>query len=107
MRVAWRAAAVFAILTALGALSLNKVSQATDSRLVHLYVDGDNRIVSTDAKLVQEVLKETEIELGPLDRVEPRLDTPVEGEAFQINVFRASPFMVIDQDKQFVISSPH
>lgn len=107
LKIIWRPAALFIMLTVCGVLALNQVGQATERRLVQIYVDGESHTISTNQASVKDALKEADIDLGPLDRVEPKLNAPIEGDTFSVNVYRSSPFMVVDGNKQFVINSPY
>lgn len=71
---------------------------ANDSKVVSLYVDGQTRIVPTRAHTVGDVLKKTGIELREGDVVEPTLDSQIVTQDFNINVYRAKPITVIDDN---------
>jgi uncharacterized protein YabE (DUF348 family) len=88
-------------------LMLQKVSVAADSRLVQLYVDGsDSRTVMSNAPTVGEVLADARVEVNQLDLVEPALDSPVAGENYHINVFRARPVLIVDGDRRITLNTP-
>lgn len=73
---------------------------ANDSKVVHLYVDGQTRIVPTRAQTVGEVLNHAGIELRDGDVVEPTADSSVVSQDFNINVYRAKPVTVTDNQGQ-------
>lgn len=75
---------------------------ANDSKIVHLYIDGQNRIVPTRAQTVGEVLQQNGVELREGDQVEPALDSSLVSQDFNINVYRARPVTVIDDAGQKV-----
>ncbi len=75
---------------------------ANDSKIVHLYVDGQNQIVPTRAKTVGEVLEKEGVELREGDQVEPALDGSITSQDFSINIYRARPVTVIDDTGQKV-----
>ncbi len=69
--------------------------------------DGDNQLtVKTTASTVAEVLERANIDIEPVDLVEPALETKVEGENYNVNVHRARPAVVIDGDtRKYVMSA--
>lgn len=69
----------------------------SDSRVVHLYVDGQKRVVPTRAHTVGEALERAGVELREGDKAEPALDTPILEEDFNVNIYRAVPVTVIDE----------
>lgn len=69
---------------------------ADDSKVVHLYVDGQTRIIPTRAQTVEEMLKKSGVELNDKDVVEPALDNAIIGQDFNVNVYRAKPVTVVD-----------
>lgn len=75
---------------------------ANDSKVVHLYVDGQTRIVPTRAQTVGAVLERAGIQLNEKDVVEPAADSPVITQDFNINVYRAKPVTVTDTKGQKV-----
>lgn len=72
---------------------------ANDIRIVEVYVDGEEQIVATRSKTVADLLTKLNIELVPEDIVEPELDTPIEVDQTQVNVYRARPVAIIDGDR--------
>ncbi len=77
---------------------------AADSKVVRLYVDGQTRTVPTRATTVREVLHRSGVELHRQDVVEPELASPVRGENFSINVYRARPVTIIDNAGQKTVA---
>jgi uncharacterized protein YabE (DUF348 family) len=73
---------------------------ASDSHVVHLYVDGQNRIVPTRALTVGDALRAANIELREGDVTEPAQDSPIISQDFNVNVYRAKPITVIDEKGQ-------
>ncbi len=85
--------------------SSSKVSLASDSHLVQVYVDGAASVVATNSATVSDLLKEQKIEVNDIDRIEPAANSQVV-EGMHVNVYRARPYMIVDGDKRFVINSP-
>lgn len=69
-----------------------------DTRIVNLHVDGKTRSLPTRAETVSELLKRLNIELSREDVVEPNINNPILGDNFSVNVYRARPITVVDED---------
>lgn len=76
-----------------------------DSKIVNVYVDGSKQTLPTRAKSVQELVDKLNIKIKDGDVVEPALDSPIISDIFNINIYRARPVMIIDQDKHVVVDS--
>lgn len=88
---------VLFFLSCAGFVALNgETIGADDSKVVHLYVDGQTRIIPTRAQTVDDLLRKSGIELNEKDVVEPALDNSIIGQDFSVNVYRAKPVTVID-----------
>lgn len=72
----------------------------SDNRLVHLYVDGEARVIPTRAKTVGDALRQAAVELREGDLVEPSQDTPIIEEDFYVNIYRTVPVTVVDKNKR-------
>jgi uncharacterized protein YabE (DUF348 family) len=75
---------------------------ASDSKIVNLYIDGKERIVPTRAESVRDLLASQQIELGEGDVVEPAADAPINSEIFHINLYKARPVTVVDEDGKVI-----
>lgn len=70
----------------------------SDSHVVFLF-DAKKRIThNTKAKTVGELVKELPLNLIAEDIVEPSLDTPIVEDNFRVNVYRARPVTIIDDN---------
>jgi uncharacterized protein YabE (DUF348 family) len=69
---------------------------ASDSRVVHVSMNGTTQVVPTRAATVGELLNRMDIHLTPKDIVEPSADTQILEDDFRINVYKARPVTVID-----------
>lgn len=69
---------------------------AGHGNLVSLYVDGQKRIVSTNATTVGDVLSQFEVSLQKGDVVEPSVGTVIDTQNFNVNVYRAVPVLIDD-----------
>jgi uncharacterized protein YabE (DUF348 family) len=76
----------------------SKTVGASDSRIVDVYVDGEQRTIPTRAGDVKTLLQRLNIELKEGDIVEPHLDTPIIEDNTQVNIYRARPIQVIEGD---------
>lgn len=72
----------------------------SNSKVVIMRVEGEERIVPTRAKTVNELLKRLDITLNEGDVVEPAKDTEIVSDNFRVNVYRALPVTVIDGDSE-------
>lgn len=104
---AWRrwplgVAVLIVCLTSL--LYIGRISQAASTLLVRISIEGEEKIIATDATTVADVLHQEGIVLDRLDLVEPHLSTPL-SDAFNINIYRARPVMVIDGSRRITITT--
>jgi resuscitation-promoting factor RpfB len=67
-----------------------------DSRIVHVFVNGQEQTLPTRAATVNSLLDRLNIKLSEGDVVEPKLKTKILEDGFTINVYRARPVTVID-----------
>jgi uncharacterized protein YabE (DUF348 family) len=65
---------------------------------VRVYVDGQQRTLPTRAPTVGELLKRIDIQLDRRDIVEPGVNSPIREDDLHINVYRAKPVTVIDEN---------
>ncbi len=73
---------------------------AADAKVVHLYVDGKQQVIPTRAQNVGDVLQKNGIELREGDVTEPAVDSLIIDQDFNINVYRAKPVTIIDDNGQ-------
>lgn len=71
--------------------------QDENVKRVQIFVEGKQRVLPTRAKTVKELLSRLNVELQPEDIVEPNLNSPILGDDFSVNVYRAKPVTVIDE----------
>ena len=76
---------------------------ASDTRVVSLTVDGEEQIVPTRATSVADLLDRLDIELGDKDIVSPGLDTPIEEDGFEVDLYRARQVLVTDGATETVV----
>ena len=69
---------------------------ADSSRIISIYADGEKKVITSTAPTVAEALKESGVQLGSGDSVEPSPDTAVPVGFFNINVYRSRPVVVVD-----------
>ena len=81
--------------------------QPNDRYIVSLYVDGQEQIIPTRAKTVGELLEKSDIKLAPEDLVEPAVQTPIESDNLNVNVYKARPVTILDEGKQSTVLTPH
>ncbi|MDR1033063.1 MAG: ubiquitin-like domain-containing protein [Candidatus Nomurabacteria bacterium] len=75
-----------------------RASDGTDgaAHLVTVYDRGDKKVIRTNATTVGEALKQAEIEVDDIDKVEPARDEPILVGDFNVNIYRARPVVVVD-----------
>lgn len=90
---------VLLVLSAVGILALyhgTPTFRPTNNHLVIINHDKQEQTVPTHAKTVGELLQKLNIKLNYGDVVEPAADTPIIGDNFRINVYRAVPVTIVD-----------
>lgn len=65
---------------------------------VTVFADGESRAITTNADTVEEVLNRADIPVDNQDLVEPSLDSDVSSDTFNINVYRARPVLLQDEN---------
>lgn len=83
------------------------ITRADSSTVVSISVDGEKKVVSTDADTVSDVLSRANIIIGSDDLVEPGLKTKFNNAIFNINVYRAKPMVVIDGQTVVKVNSAY
>ncbi len=76
---------------------------ASDARIVNIFVDGDQRTVTTRAQTIGDLITRLDVDLLPEDIVEPSKDTLILEDDTQVNVYRARPVEIIDGDRTRVL----
>lgn len=71
---------------------------ADETKVVKVFVDGETHVFPTHAPTVGELLKRLNIELDKEDVVEPNLNSPILADNFSVNVYRARPITVVDEN---------
>lgn len=83
----------------------NHVSADSGRKIVSIYAGGEKKVVNTDLTTVRDALVKAEVTLAPGDLVEPGLDTPVPDGYFNVNVYTALPYRVVDGQKSTLTRS--
>jgi uncharacterized protein YabE (DUF348 family) len=83
----------------------NHVSADGGRKIVSIYAGGDKKVVTTDLTTVRDALSKAKIELAAGDVVEPGLDTPVPDGYFNVNVYTALPYRIVDGQKAVLTRS--
>ncbi|MFI5240588.1 MAG: ubiquitin-like domain-containing protein [Candidatus Saccharimonadia bacterium] len=84
---------------------LHNLALADTHRIVSISVDGNNRIVTTDAGTVGAVLARAGISITNHDLAEPSVSTKIPVGFFNINVFRSQAYYIVDGAHGFVAQS--
>jgi uncharacterized protein YabE (DUF348 family) len=76
---------------------------AADSRIVNIYVDGEQQTVTTRADNVGELIARLEIPLEPEDIVEPSVEELILEDDTQVNIYRARPVELTEGDRVITV----
>lgn len=89
---------LFMVISASGVVLLlrERSSKITDARVVILNVDKETKTLPTREDTVKDFLNNAQITINDGDVVEPTLDTLIQEDNFHINVYRATPVVVVD-----------
>ncbi len=79
----------------------------SDSRVVSIFIDGQERIVATRAQTVGELTQKLNLDLIEEDIVEPKTDVPITDDDMQVNIYRAKAMTVIDGSTKKATLSAH
>ncbi|MDO4773588.1 MAG: G5 domain-containing protein [Candidatus Saccharibacteria bacterium] len=80
--------------------------QTTQQRVVTLYDRGQERTIITTATTVEQALAAAGLSVDPaLDRTEPSLATKLEASSYHINIYRARPVTVVDDEWRVQITT--
>ena len=78
---------------------------SSDNHFIDIF-DGENKItVRSDASTVGEILQRADIEINEGDIVEPALDTEINEQDFNINIYRSRSILVVDGDTKKIVST--
>ena len=78
---------------------------AGDTRVVSVYVDGQQQTLPTRAPTVKDLLERLNITLSPNDVVEPALDTQIIEDDFIVNVYRARQVTISEGAKKVTVAT--
>lgn len=94
---------VLFVLTAAGYLLFFRTPETArpvDTRIVIISYDKQKRIVPARPQTVEHLLKKLRITINPGDVVEPEVDTHIVQDNFRINIYRAKPVQIVDNQNQ-------
>lgn len=83
----------------------NYASADAGRKIVNIYADGRQVTVTTDLTTVRDALTKAHIDLQPDDVVEPGLDTVIPDGYFNVNVYTAQPYRIVDGQKSVLTRS--
>jgi resuscitation-promoting factor RpfB len=73
---------------------------ASDTRLVKLTIDGEQKVIPTRAPTVKDFLERLEIKVTEQDIIEPAIDTEIFDNSVAIKIYKARPITIIDDGKE-------
>lgn len=82
-----------------------RANRLDDANIVLLHVDDRTEVLPTREKTVSALLEKAGVVLNEGDIVEPAKDTPIEEDDFRINVYRAAPVVIQDDDTRIFAMS--
>lgn len=93
------------------AFTFKNVQAASSSdesgRLVTIHDKGAQKVIVTKAETVAGALKQAHISTRPDDNVDPAPDTKLTANAYQINIYRAQPVLVVDGAVRQLVMTPY
>ena len=66
------------------------------SKVLTVFENGERTSFKTDAATIGEALKEQNISVGEKDNVEPSLNEQLTDTDYNVNIYRAAPYVVVD-----------
>ncbi len=72
---------------------------AEDARIVNVFVDGEQQTVTTRADTIGALLERLDLNLATEDIVEPEVEEPIIEDDTQINIYRARPVELTEDDR--------
>lgn len=75
--------------------------------VLRIYDDGVEQGILTDANTLREALGKAGIELAANDITEPALDSQLVAAAYDVNIYRARPVMVVDGETATKVMTPY
>lgn len=82
-------------------------ADASGKRLLTIHDRGNELGIVTSASTLRQALKENDIAIADNDLVEPGLDDKLVAEAYQVNIYRARPVLVVDGTVARKVLSPY
>ncbi len=80
-------------------LSNGQTVAPSDTKIVNVFVDGQQQTVATRASNVGDLIKNMNLNLIPEDLVEPKVQTPILEDNLNVNIYRARPVTIVDNSK--------
>lgn len=97
---------VASCLFGVGAAFADNENSNDEMHFVTIYDDGSELTIKTTAPTVKDVLERTEIAINDSDLVEPALDSEIDSDDYNINIYRARPALVIDgMNRRYVMTA--
>lgn len=85
----------------------NSKAYADQHRLVNIYADGQKKFIITGVTKVEDALRQAEISIAQGDVVEPSLNSDINHPTFNINIHRALPAVIVDNNKKTQVLTGH
>lgn len=97
----------FLILSILLVQQNRVAAEGVNERVVTIYDGNREQTLVTTASTVKDALERAKVSVGQHDAVEPRLESKLVAQNYNINVYRARPVVVVDGEQRVNVMSPH
>lgn len=83
----------------------NTASADAGRKIVSIYSNGQKTVISTDLPTVRDALNKANIHTSAADVVEPGLDTKIPDGFFNVNIYLAQPYRIVDGQRSILTHS--
>lgn len=92
----WGILLAFSSLFVISRVGAGTDDTARDGRLITIHDRGEEKVILTHARNVEDALKDADIAVVEKDLVEPELDEELVATDYTVNIYRARPVIVVD-----------
>ncbi len=78
-----------------------------NQRLISVHDRGVEKGIVTTANTLRQVFEQSHIPIGENDLVEPGLDEQLVASSYQVNIYRARPVVIVDENSSYKVLTPH
>lgn len=99
--------AVIIVLMTVRQVNAESTPTGSGSRLITVHDNGVDKGILTKASTLREVFKDAGILVDPNDLIEPGLDDELQANQYDVNVYRARPVTIVDDNVSVRVMSPY